>query len=145
MVSYHVITPSLQHLPFLEVNVQPYLHIVPILQLIKNAGSHQQGFKAREKMEEKCHHHHQQQLHGSVLCFLFGPVWKLVGSIPRKKFFPLDYATKAAGRGDNEIVWWKGQQSTAPVVATMSHWIMISLIYKWDLLAAAHSNSINSP
>lgn len=58
---------------------------------------------------------------------------------PQNKFFPLDYATKAAGRGDNERVQWKGRRSTAPAATSTSHWINV-LIYKRDRLRTACPN-----
>lgn len=49
-----------------------------------------------------CHHHHQL-LHGSDLCFYLVQCESLLAPFPpQKKFFALDYATKAAGRGHNK-------------------------------------------
>lgn len=80
-----------------------------------------------------------QQKRGNVssspppqICPVF--IWSSVKAYwlhsPKNNYFRWITQQKQQERRGNEIVWWKEQQSVVPVATTMSHWIMILLIYK---------------
>lgn len=98
MVSYHVITPLFEHLPFLEVNVQLYLHIFPILQSLLKMQGLNKALRLERKWKKSVIITTSSSTDLSSAFYLVQSE-SLLAPFPEKKFFPLDYATKAAGRG----------------------------------------------
>lgn len=101
IINHFLITTTPSFLAFPEANVQ--LHESSVLHLFKMQNFNKALGKVKMVFKKKRKRVIRQQLHRSVLCFHLFQCESSLALFP-KKFFPLDYATKAAGSRDNEII-----------------------------------------